>query len=195
MNSFEHPKETIIYGGAFNPPTRAHQSILQACINRAMYADADVWLLPSGERADKHIGVSREQRIELIGALCADVALRGVHVDIETQELDQAEQTETFETVMKLQERFPDRSFTWVFGSDSVNTMAQWHNGQWLLDNLPMLVVERPGTPLQQLGRYATKLPVDMMQESSTQVRERLAANLPVDDLVGTSVARYLANV
>lgn len=188
-------KETIIYGGAFNPPTRAHQAILQACINRAMYTDADIWLMPSGERADKHIGVSRERRIELIEAMCADVVRRGVTIDIARDELDREAPTETYDTAMRLEHQYEDRHFWWVFGSDSVATMPTWHKGEWLADNLDLLVVERPGFPMRKLGGHAIRLPVDMIATSSTEVRERLARNEPIDHLVSASVLHSLEAV
>lgn len=184
----EQPIETIVYGGTFNPPTRAHQTILQACIDRAEQMTADVWLLPSGERLDKHIGVDRERRLALIRAMCADVALRDVSLHIETQELDQIESTETYDTVQKLHDRFPERHFMWVFGSDSLQTMPDWHHGRWLIDNLSMLIVERPGVPIQTLGRYGVRLAVDPIGVSSTEVRRRLQGNEPIEALVSPSV-------
>jgi|GEM_PF-3241881 len=47
MEKADYTKNTIIYGGAFNPPTRAHQAILQACIDYAeqLSVDAEVWLM------------------------------------------------------------------------------------------------------------------------------------------------------
>ena len=82
-------KETIIYGGAFNPPTRAHQTILQVCADRAGQSGADVWLLPSGERRDKCIDANRERRLQLCAALCLDIVTTGeTLLRVEEQELD-----------------------------------------------------------------------------------------------------------
>ncbi len=192
MNQAECRKETIIYGGAFNPPTRAHQAILQACVDRAADMDADVWLLPSGDRSDKTIDVSRRERLRMIDALIHDVVKRTVEVHVETSELDRVEPTETFDTVLRYNELYPDRQFVWVFGSDSVETMSDWHMGEWMLGNLPMLIVERPGTPVKKLGRHALRLPVATIDTSSTEVRQRLADHQAVDDLVGPSVLACL---
>ena len=35
-------KESVVYGGAFNPPTRAHEQILQACVEYADEMHGDV---------------------------------------------------------------------------------------------------------------------------------------------------------
>lgn len=192
MKQIENRKDTIIYGGAFNPPTRAHQVILQACIDHAGQNNADVWLLPSGDRTDKTINVSRENRLRMINALKDDVVKRTVQVHVETSELDKTEQTETFDTVLYFDETYPDRRFIWVYGSDSVETMPEWYMGEWLFDNLPMLVIERPGAPIKKLGGYASRLRVDTTAISSTKVRNRLAANEAIDDLVSPSVLACL---
>lgn len=193
MININSKQETIIYGGAFNPPTRAHQAILQACIDYAEPRGADVWLLPSGDRTDKTIESTKENRLQMVAALAHDVIKKNVEIAVSTMELDREVPTETYDTVREFEQTFPDRSFTWVFGSDSVATMPSWHGGEWMMDHLNMLIVERPGTPIVALGKNAMRLSVDSGDISSTQVRARLAQKLAVDDLVSPSVLEYLA--
>lgn len=192
MNKQKVQIDTIIYGGAFNPPTKAHQAILQACVDRAEQTGADVWLLPSGNRTDKTIESTRENRLRMIDTLIGDVMARTVNIHVDTSELDQTQQTETYDTVMRLNLLHNDRRFIWVFGSDSIQTMPEWQHGQWLVDNLPMLIVERPGRPVQSLGRHASMLEVTTLEVSSTEVRNRLENNQPVDDLVSPAVKKLL---
>ena len=92
-------QETIIYGGAFNRPTLAHQAILQACVDYAEPRNAEIWLLPSASRVDKTIEVGRSERIEFCEALLRDVMSRTVRLGIETTELDRTQLTETYDTV------------------------------------------------------------------------------------------------
>ena len=187
------PRETIIYGGAFNPPTRAHQAILQGCIDYAEPRDADVWLLPSANRRDKTIDSSRERRLALCDALTQDVMRRTVAVSAHEMELDRPQPTETYDTVRELQGEYPHRRFTWVFGADSVATMREWNHGEWLLENLDMLVVGRPGYELCQLGTRAVRLAVDTGDVSSTEVRRRIVGGESYGDLVGAHVEYLLS--
>ncbi len=186
-------QETIIYGGAFNRPTLAHQAILQACVDYAEPRNADVWLLPSASRADKAIAVEREERVAFCKALIRDVMARTVRLDVNTTELDRAQLTETYDTVMELNGRHPDRTFTWVFGADSAASMETWDHGTWLKNNLSMLLINRPGTPLPALGSNAVELPVEAGSYSSTELRRRLATGEPYDDMVGAEVGRLIA--
>lgn len=185
-------KETIIYGGAFYPPTRAHQAILQACVDYARSRDADVWLLPSASRTDKDIRGSNEYRIELCNALCHDVLQRTVRVNLCLSELERTVPTETFDTVQEFLANCPDRAFTWVFGSDAVASMQSWNHGEWLYDNLPMLVVSRPDVPPVSLGARALWLKVETGDISSTEVRRRIAAGEDYSSMVSENVAALL---
>ena len=79
-----------------------------------------------------------------------------------------------------------------MLGSDSLQTVPQWEDGAWMLENRSMAIVERPGYPALQLGRRAVRLNVDPLDVSSTQVRQRLAECRPIEDLVSRSVAELL---
>lgn len=184
-------QETIIYGGAFNPPTLAHQAIVQACIEYAKPRGADVWLLPSASRRDKEIAAPREYRLELIRALLDDVDVGQVNVAVHTLELDRPELTETYTTVCELQRVYPERRFVWVFGSDSVVSMPTWNHGAWLAQNLPMLIVQRDDISYPT-STNCRVLGVTTRGFSSTELRRRLAAGELYDDLVGGAVAVLL---
>lgn len=184
--------ETIIYGGAFNPPTRAHTAILQACVEFARPTQSEVWVMPSGARLDKAIDVPRERRLQYVRAMIADVACAEVVVRVATGELDQAGMTETYDTVRSLQDQHPGRDFRFVFGADSTQTMALWHRGEELLDTLPMLVVDRPGSVVNPMARHALALSVVTPDVSSTEVRRRIAAGQSVDTMVPESVRALL---
>ena len=181
--------ETVIYGGAFNPPTLAHLKILEACIAYAHANDAEVWVLPSGNRTDKQITVSRERRMQYLEALVNDA---GGGVLVQTFELDRQGAIETIDTVRELEQRYPERTFRFVFGADSTETMANWQDGHMLLETLPMLIVERVGSSINPKAIKVERLTVQTPPVSSTEVRQRLAAGAPVDHLVPPSVSALL---
>jgi len=185
-------QETIIYGGAFNPPTLAHKAILDACADYAQTRQADVWVMPSGDRQDKTIRTSRAMRLAYIDAMIESVDNTEVVPQVVTTELDRTIMVETYDTIKELEAEYPDRTFTFVFGADSTETMASWHGGEELLENLSMLVVEREGSVVNPMARHAVRMQVNTPNVSSTQVRERLAAGVSVADLVAARVALLL---
>lgn len=188
--------ETIIYGGAFNPPTLAHVAILNACAEYARTADTparkEIWVMPSGDRSDKTIGVDTDTRLQYVEAMIADARTGKIPTASVTTELERSRDVETFDTVIELEAAHPDRSFTWVFGADSTETMAQWKEGEWLLENLRILAVEREGSRMNPLAKRAVALTVPSLAVSSTMVRQRMAGGQALDDLVSPHVLALL---
>ena len=96
-----------------------------------------------------------------------------------------------------------------ILGSDAFAEIATWYEYPAVLDAANFVVVARPGTTLQaaserldpRLGdRSSAKrtafhlLDVDTPDVSSTVIRARLNAGLPIEDLVPPAVARYIQN-
>ena len=185
-------KKTIVFGGAFNPPTLAHEAILKACVETSDKIDADIWVVPSGDRHDKQILAERECRISYIKAMIADVALDNVRINIIVDELDRAQVVETIDTVNDFNNAYPDREFNWVFGADSISTMADWRGGDWMLENLDMFVVSRRGCKVNKLAKHAVNLEVSAHDVSSTDVRLRLERGESVHGLVGPAVENLI---
>jgi nicotinic acid mononucleotide adenylyltransferase len=70
--------------------------------------------------------------------------------------------------------------------------MNDWKNGQWLLDNLLMLVVERAGSLISDKVRYAETMSVRTIEVSSTEVRRRIVSGEPIHELVSPAVRQVI---
>jgi nicotinate-nucleotide adenylyltransferase len=187
--------ETILYGGAFNPPTLAHVQILQACVDYARPRGADVWVMPSGNRLDKVIPVTRERRLAYVAAMLEDIDSHDVSVGVTTLELDREVPVETYDTAVELAALYPDRTMTWVFGADSTETMGSWKQGDWLLEHLDKLVIEREGSAINPMAQRTVALSVATPNVSSTEVRRRIECHESVAELVSGRVAALLGPV
>ena len=188
----ENQPQAIVYGGAFNPPTLAHIAILRACAEYAKSISAELWIMPSGDRVDKTIPVPRKVRLQYIDAMIMDSGLAAEQVRVITNELDRVEPVETYDTVTELSRDYPEYQMTWVFGADSTQTMAEWKEGNWLLENLDKVLIERAGSEIDPRARRATLLSIETPEVSSTEVRRRMANREPIDGLVGPTVALLL---
>lgn len=132
--------EIAVFGGTFDPPTVAHEAIIDACIKRS---DIDeVWLLPSGVRADKPGMQPDDLRIALLQLLETQSEKP---VRVSDFELTLPRPTKTYRTVEALKAAYPDHTFWFVFGADSYATMETWEQGEMLKKNLSMLLVKRLG--------------------------------------------------
>ncbi len=167
-------KTVVIYGGMFNPPTIAHQKILQAAIDWACLHgdDAEVWLLPSGENNKKKTGIPRSKRLSYCEALVASVESRNLVVSIELFEFNSSEYTDKIATVKAFSSKYPDVQFWWLYGADSIMTIDNW-GGSWLKQNTKMLIAPRDGASSIEIPTRSEILDIDTLGcLSSTAVRE-----------------------
>lgn len=185
-------KKIIIYGGAFNPPTKAHAAILQALVHEAQRTNSEIWVIPSGERPDKTIDITNDTRIALCAALIKSVESHNITIKIIDFELAASTETNTLKSSQNLQKKYPNFTFTWVFGSDSIKTMRTWPGGNELYASLHMLVVTRPGIHLTSLPPHARHMEVQLSPMSSTEVRDRLKNGHSVHHLTPEHVTKLL---
>jgi nicotinate-nucleotide adenylyltransferase len=186
----------VVFGGSFSPPTQAHEAIVRQCL--ALAGFDEVWLVPSSDRTDKNISVPPQQQMEMLEILASDVFLGNPRLKINHTELKRGIATETYDTYQEFLRDYPATDFWFVFGSDSYATIRTWLNGDWLAQNLPVLLVERNGHALPPAAahiRHLAPLPGRIAPISSTLVRAKLKAHEDIRQLVPGPVADYVEDV
>ena len=166
-----------IFGGSFNPIHNGHMGIArQALVDWDL---ARLYVVPARVSPFKAetppgevlAGFTDAERWAMVCAACRDEP-RLVPWAIE---LDRGGVSFAIDTVRAAQARHPGDELFFVIGADSVPGLPRWK--AW--DELRSLCrfVSYPRTP-----------------ESSTEIRRRLAAGCPVDDLVPPAVAALFKN-
>jgi len=176
--------EIALFGGTFNPPTKAHQDITSACAELP-YID-EVWLMPSNQRLDKHFDISDCHRIEMLEAVVGEIVSNKI-IRIENIELNMRGYTHTSDTVRMVSQKYPNDSFWYVYGVDSYESMGNWAQGQQLKDNLQMILVPRAGHAMPEETERVRHLEVPNIVEmdlSSTKVRAKIAKSESIAGLV-----------
>lgn len=183
--------ETAIYGGAFNPPTRAHEAITRACLE--LEGIDEVWLMPSGDRMDKQFGLRDTDRRWMLEYMVQEVFDHDSRLKVSRFELDyMTRPTQTFKTVDALAQCYPDHHFKFVFGADSYRAMPNWENGELLQLRLGMLIVPRWDIAVQDAPNVTILDVITCDAMSSTEVRERVAEGKSIDHMVCKGVANYI---
>jgi nicotinate-nucleotide adenylyltransferase len=125
-------------------------------------------------------------------------------VSISRHELELSQPSYTVDTVQWLQSQSPERSVVLALGSDVAATLPGWKDVGRLLEQVRLLVFERPGTGeagepvLGELRRL--RLPLDGAEVVSipspvadaTAIRDRLARGEDCSDLLSPAVSRYI---
>lgn len=183
--------KVIIFGGSFNPPTRAHENIIDAALKLSGFDE--IWVMPSGERIDKQYQVADKHRVRMLQLMHEEVFRGDGRLRISCFEIkDVPRPSQTWQTVAALRKDYPAYDFWFVFGADSYRDMPAWQNGRAMQAELNMLIVPRNDLAIP-LTENAQLLPVVPPVMSSTEVRERTAAGQPINQLVCGSVRRYIA--
>lgn len=189
-----------ILGGTFDPIHRGHVEIGLAAYDE-LGLDA-LLLMPAGVPSFKrgvHLADARD-RLEMAHLAARDVP--GV-VGVSGREVARPGVTYTSDTLAELVRACPPATrLTFVLGADSLETLPLWHDAPAIARLARIAVASRAGHDVSAaLGRLcAPGLGFDVValerpapDVSSTLVRSRVRAGLPVDGLVPPAVAAYIA--
>ena len=181
-----------LLGGSFNPVHLGHLLVAQAA--REELQLSRLFFIPAAQSPFKP-GLPlapAEQRLRLLR-----LALAGqTDCEIDEQELNRGGVSYTIDTVRDYVRRFPGAHLFYLMGADHVPQLPKWRDADELARLVEFVVLPRPGQAAAPLpgpfrGRALVGFPLGV---SSSQIRERVKAGLPVDLLVGPAVAEAIRN-
>ena len=116
--------------------------------------------------------------------------------EVDEQETQRGGVSYTIDTVRDYARRFPGTSLFYLIGADHLPKLAQWRAAEELARLVEFVVIPRPGQaqasfPAPFRGRWLTGFPLGV---SSSQIRARVKAGLPVEHLVPAAVAEAIRN-
>ncbi len=182
-------KRIGLFGGSFDPVHNAHLALARASLRDAAL-DELRWI-PAGHPWQKTRAVTAAVHREAMVALAIDGEPRFL---LDPIELKRAGPSYTLDTVHELQAAQPHAQWFLVLGQDQQAALPSWHGVEALLGLVTLAVARRPGAPEVESTGGATVCTIDLplMNVSSTQVRARCAAGLPIGEMVPAQVARYI---
>ncbi|MBK6007868.1 nicotinate (nicotinamide) nucleotide adenylyltransferase [Ramlibacter ginsenosidimutans] len=181
-----------MFGGAFDPPHRAHRVLAQAAVQQL--ALDSLYVFPTGNAWHKERGLTPAQH-RLAMARLAFAGLDGVEVD--DRELRRSGPTYSIDTLRELQAAHPGAQLYLIMGEDQAAGFERWHAWQDIARMAVLCVAGRgSGDGLQALealpGVRVHRLVLPPMAESATEIRARRAAQQDIIALVEPAVARYI---
>ncbi|HEX2056730.1 MAG TPA: nicotinate-nucleotide adenylyltransferase [Actinomycetota bacterium] len=182
-----------VMGGTFDPIHNGHVAAATALLD-AFELDR-VLFVPAGRPWQKE-GYSGAEDRWMMTVLAATTDPR---FEASRMEIDRKGPTYTVDSLAILRDFYgPDAALFFIAGVDAVLTLATWHRAEGLADLAEVIVVPRPGFDSRAL-RPGPEWPrvhladVPEVDVSSTEVRRRVREGLPIDGLVPTVVAEYIA--
>ena len=144
MMSMESNRRQIgLFGGSFNPITRAHIEVAQSVIQKT-YVD-EVWISPCFGHTIKSGLEDSAYRL----AMCK-IATEGLeHIKVFDYEIKNKLNSGTYDFVQRLladKELTEKQEFSYIIGMDNVDIFDSWKNAEELKKIIKFIVFPRPGS-------------------------------------------------
>jgi nicotinate-nucleotide adenylyltransferase len=179
-----------LFGGSFDPIHLGHLLVAQAAIEE-LGLDR-LFFIPAAQSPFKPESepTAASSRLQLLR-----LALAGeTNCEIDEQEIRRGGVSYTIETLRDYARRFPKAELFYLIGADNVAKLQEWHEANELARLAQFVVIPRPGQapvnfPPPFRGRMLKGFPFDV---SSSQIRARVKAGLPIDHLVPPPVVEAI---
>jgi nicotinate-nucleotide adenylyltransferase len=186
-----------ILGGTFNPPHVAHlvcarQALEQLGLDRVI-------LVPVAAPPHKPLPDDPGPDVRL--ELCRRAAAGDERLEVSDLEVRRGGPSYTVATLEELHETRPEDELTFIAGGDMAASLPEWREPERVLELARFAVAEREGAERGEIERRTAGLrgrerivffDMPRLDVSSSEVRARVAAGRPIDDLVPPGVAAYI---
>lgn len=186
-----------LLGGTFDPVHIAHLHVA-ACALHELGLD-EVRFVPAGappHKPDRAVSppLDRLQMLELATAGTP-------RLEVDPIDLAAHAPSYTSELLERVRARHPDDALWFIIGADSLSEFHTWHEPERIIATARLAVAVRPGwdvdaalhsSPVPALAERVDRFPTVPIDLSATLIRERIAADQPVDWLVPAPVLDHI---
>ena len=182
--------KTGIFGGSFNPIHNGHISLARQLKEKAGLDE--VWLMVSPQNPMKQQVdlLSDEARLQM-----ARLALEHVTGIIACDyEMHLPKPSYTWLTLQALSRDYPDRQFVLMIGGDNWAIFHRWYHADDILQNYQVVVYPRRDeqSEIKVLPNNVTMVEAELLDVSSTEIRQRLREGRSIQKLVPPPVAAFI---
>ena len=190
-----HKLKVGLFGGAFDHPHIGHIIVIN---NLLIQNNLDeVWVVPSGIHRDKSLISDAKHRLDMLQLLFADFFNNQKKVQLKDFQIkDTSKISTSIDLWDNVNELFPSYEFYFVIGSDLVDSLDSWYQGEELLKKSRFIIFNRPGyTPKRKKKKNTLYLNNKWNIESdisSRCIRDLIKNSQPIHGLVPPSVEKYI---
>ncbi len=173
-----------LFGGSFDPVHLGHLLVAQAAVEE-LGLDR-LFFIPAAQSPFKTKSQNQitpaEIRLKLLR-----LALAGkMNYEIDEQEIKRGGISYSVETLRDYAKRFPGEQLFYIIGTDNISKLNEWREASELAKLAEFVAIPRPGESVAEFpkpfrGKILKGFPIEI---SSSQIRARVKAGLPVENLV-----------
>lgn len=197
-----------IYGGSFDPVHLGHLKTATSIKNELGFER--LFLLPCYEPVHKQsLNYSSEQRLEMLHLAIKDFP----ELEIDTREILREGSSFMIDTLIELVEEFNNHTICLIIGMDSFINFKTWKQWDEFADLVHMIVLPRSGDQPDKKSLDTFDLAKDkdhlkseltgllyfsnskLIDISSSDIRDKIANNQNLDQLVPSSVINLLQKI
>jgi len=179
-----------LFFGSFNPIHTGHLVIANYMASHTQLDE--VWLMvsPHNPLKKKDSLANMYDRLEMV-----NLALEGAErIRSSDFEFRLKQPSYTIDTLVHLKERFPEKDFVLIMGSDNLKNFRKWKNYEIILRDFQLAVYPRPGFTDTELEQHPSVTMTDtpQMEISSTFIRKSVAAGKNVKYFLPDAVYSFI---
>lgn len=161
-----------LYLGSFNPFHNGHLNAIETAIND--FGMDEVVIVPTMQNPWKKEKVhDMDERVDIIWySLPSEILIYSV---IETIEEKLIPPYYSYATLHALKNKYCNDEIFILCGEDTIKSIPNWMNGEKIIQDYNFLIVDRPEDSI-----------------SSTEIRERVRNNEPIDKMVSENVINLI---
>lgn len=161
-----------LYLGSFNPFHNGHLNAIETAIND--FGMDEVVIVPTMQNPWKKEKVhDMDERVDIIWySLPSEILIYSV---IETIEEKLIPPYYSYATLHALKNKYCNDEIFILCGEDTIKSIPNWMNGEKIIQDYDFLIVDRPEDSI-----------------SSTEIRERVRNNEPIDKMVSENVINLI---
>lgn len=177
--------KTGLYFGSFNPIHNGHLIIANHVLHNT---DIEaVWFVVSPQNPFKqnHSLLNEYHRFHLVQtAIEGETRLMAVDIEFRLPR-----PSYTIDTLTYLEEKYPDHEFSIIMGSDSLENIEKWKNGNIILKRYKICIYERLNYPVKQIpGSNIQALKAPLIEISASLIRKLIKEGKSIRYMVPDSV-------
>jgi nicotinate-nucleotide adenylyltransferase len=181
-----------LFGGSFDPIHLGHLLVARAAREEA--ALDRIFFIPAAQSPFKSSATSASaaERLRLLRlALASDAT-----AEVDDSETRRGGISFSIDTVRDYQKKFPGAELFYLIGADQTAQLHLWREAGELARLVEFLIIPRPGEAISDLappfrGRSLRGFPLGV---SSSEIRRRIKAGLPIQHLVPPEVEEAVGN-
>jgi len=183
-------KKIGLFFGSFNPIHIGHLIIANYM---AHYTDlSEVWFVvsPHNPLKKKDNLLNMYDRLEMVNLALEDASqIRSTDIEFRL-----SQPSYTIDTLMHIQERYPDDHFVLIMGADNLLTLNKWKNYEVILRDFAIYVYPRPGCDISSWMKHPkiTITDTPLMELSSTFIRNAIKDGKNVQYFLPDKVFQFI---